>query len=141
MIALWHKLRISLDVFLWRRGIGHPVIRPLLRNLLFASALCLVPGAALYGLWPWLFWFGAGILCLGWLFWGWARFFSRFSPGEYGSAFLRVIIFRFLGRLMLIAVLLYIALVLCAAPPGAILAGMICGTGLALATFALLGQT
>lgn len=133
----WHKICEPLDGFLWRKDISHPIIRPLLRNIILASGACLLLGAACYAVWPWLFWFGMGILCMAWLFWSWARFFLRISIGNYSATFLRSVLFRFCGRLLVLAILLYIALAICRAPVSAILAGLFVGSLLALASFAL----
>lgn len=72
-----------------------------------------------------------------WIFWSWARFFLKNNLGEYSAAFLRAILFRFLGRLLLIALLLYLALAYAMASAPAILAGMITGAFLAIVSYAL----
>ena len=54
----------SLDAWLWRRGIGHPVIRPLVRNELLLTALFLLGGGAIFSATPWFFWFGGRLLLL-----------------------------------------------------------------------------
>lgn len=131
----WRKICQPLDGFLWYRDISHPIIRPLLRNQILASAACMLMGALCYAVLPWLFWAGTGLLCITWIFWSWARFFLRVNIGEYSAAFLRAILLRFGARLLLLAVLLYIALAWAKAPAPAILAGMICGAFLAIASY------
>lgn len=132
----WRKICEPLDGFLWHKDISHPIIRPLLRNEIIACASCLLAGAACYAVWPEIFWFGAGILCMAWIFWSWARFFLRLPLGNYSAAFLRAVLLRFGLRLLLLALLLYFALAVCSAPAGAILAGLAAGGVLALASYA-----
>lgn len=134
--SFWHKICEPLDGFLWHRDISHPIIRPLLRNQILAAGGCILGGAACYAAFPWIFWFGMGLLCTTWIVWSWARFFLRVNLGEYSAAFLRAILWRFTGRLLVMAFLLYVALAWFAAPAPAILAGMICGVCLALASYA-----
>lgn len=131
----WHKICEPLDGFLWHKDISHPIIRPLLRNQILAAGAALLTGVACYRAFPWLFWFGAGILCMTWIFWSWARFFLRVNLGEYSAAFLRAILFRFGARLILLAIMLYMALAWAAAPAPAILAGMVAGAILAIFSY------
>lgn len=135
--SFWHKICEPLDGFLWHRDISHPIIRPLIRNEILASGLCILAGAACYAIFPHLFWFGTGLLCITWVFWNWTRFFTRVNIGEYSSAFLRSILWRFTGRLFFLAILLYFALAWFGASAAAILAGMIIGACLALASYAI----
>ena len=72
----------SLDAWLWRRGIGHPVIRPLVRNELLLTALFLLGGGAIFSATPWFFWFGVGLGIMTLTFWSLARFFSARGPGR-----------------------------------------------------------
>lgn len=134
--AYWRKICEPLDGFLWHRDISHPIIRPLLRNQILAAASGLLAGAALYAVFPWFFWFACGMACMGWIFWSWARFFMRVPLNEYGSALLRAVFMHFGLRLLLFAVLLYVALAIFAAPAGAIVAGMIAAGALGLASYA-----
>ena len=92
----------SLDAWLWRRGIGHPVIRPLVRNELLLTALFLLGGGAAFSATPWFFWFGVGLGIMTLTFWSLARFFLRAGLGEYSTAFLRVVLLRWGGRLLLL---------------------------------------
>jgi hypothetical protein len=50
------------------------------------------------------------------------------------------VLFRWCGRLFLTALLLYIALVLCAAPVSAVLAGLVAASVVALVTYAIHAQ-
>lgn len=127
----------SLDAWLWRRGIGHPVIRPLVRNELLLTALFLLGGGAAFSATPWFFWFGVGLGIMTLTFWSLARFFLRAGLGEYSTAFLRVVLLRWSGRLLLLAGLLYWALIVCKAPVTAILGGLTAGAATALITFAV----
>ena len=72
----------SLDAWLWRRGIGHPVIRPLVRNELLLTALFLLGGGAAFSATPWFFWFGVGLGIMTLTFWSLARFFLRAGLGR-----------------------------------------------------------
>ena len=103
------------DNWLWRRGISPPVILPLVRTL---------------------FWFGVGAAMITWTFWGLARFFLRQPLGEYSTAFLRVVLLRWGGRLAVLAVVTYVALAVCGAPLTALLGGLAAATALALITYA-----
>ena len=89
----------DIDNWLWRRGISHPVILPLVRNLILFTGICLVMGGVGYAHMPGLFWFGVGAAMITWTFWGLARFFLRQPLGEYSTAFLRVVLLRWGGRL------------------------------------------
>lgn len=133
----WRKICEPLDGFLWHKDISHPIIRPLLRNEILACGFCVLLGAAAYAIFPWLFWFGCGILCMTWIFWSWARFFLRINPADFSLNFTRAVIIKFGSRLVLLAILLYVALALCAAPASAILAGLTAGVALALISYAL----
>lgn len=132
----WSKICVPLDGFLWHRDISHPVIRPLLRNEILASGSCIIIGGALYLVFPWLFWFGCGLLCMAWIFWSWAKFFLKMDPAAYGTAFIRAFFLNFGLRFLLLAFLLYLALAVCQAPVSALLAGLACGAGLALISYA-----
>ena len=126
-----------MDGYLWRKGVSHPVIRPLLRNEIFAAALCLLAGSIAYVKTALIFWFGCGLSCYLWIFWNWTKLFLTNPPGDYSRAFSRVIILRFALRLFLWGLLLYVTVALLHASSMAILAGIITGTVLALASYAL----
>ncbi len=130
----------SLDAWLWRRGISHPVIRPLVRNELLLTALFLLGGGIAFAATPWFFWFGVGLGIMTLTFWSLARFFLRAGLGEYSTAFLRVVLLRWGGRLLLLAGLLYLALVVWKAPVTAILGGLTAGAVTALLTFAVVSR-
>lgn len=125
----------KLEALLWRQGISHPVILPLLRNEFCAVIAVLLCGIALL---PWTLWplsFGLGLLCMAWILWAWARFFFRVPLGEYSSAFLRAVLLNWLVRLMIVAILLYCALAIFKISALALLAGLASGLGLALLSF------
>ncbi|MDR2573146.1 MAG: hypothetical protein LBC94_02175 [Desulfovibrio sp.] len=126
----------NLDARLWRRGLWHPAIGPLLRNMLLLSLVCLVAGGAFFVLTPWLLWFGVGMCLMTFIFFGLARFFLRSGLGDYSTAFLRVVLLRWGGRLFILAGLLYVALIVCKAPPSALLGGFTAGAVTALLTYA-----
>ena len=126
----------DIDNWLWRRGISHPVILPLVRNLILFTGICLGMGGVGYAHMPGLFWFGVGAAMITWTFWGLARFFLRQPLGEYCTAFLRVVLLRWGGRLAVLAVVTYVALAVCGAPLTALLGGLAAATALALITYA-----
>lgn len=133
--TFWHKICEPLDGYLWHRDITHHIVRPALRNQILASGAALLFGAFLYGAFPWLFWFGAGLLAITWIFWSWARFFLKTDISGYSSAFLRAVLLRFGLRFLFFAFLLYISLAWAQAPASAILAGMAAGAFLAIASY------
>lgn len=126
----------DIDNWLWRRGISHPVILPLVRNLILFTGICLGMGGVGYAHMPGLFWFGVGAAMITWTFGGLARFFLRQPLGEYSTAFLRVVLLRWGGRLAVLAVVTYVALAVCGAPLTALLGGLAAATALALITYA-----
>ena len=126
----------DIDNWLWRRGISHPVILPLVRNLILFTGICLGMGGVGYAHMPGLFWFGVGAAMITWTFRGLARFFLRQPLGEYSTAFLRVVLLRWGGRLAVLAVVTYVALAVCGAPLTALLGGLAAATALALITYA-----
>lgn len=134
--AYWHKICEPLDGFLWHKDISHPIIRPLLRNMILACGGAILGGAALYAVFPQFFWFASGLICMTWIFWSWARLFLRISLDNYGATLLRAVFSGFLLRLGLLAVLLYVAMAFFNASDFAIIAGMICGAILGLASYA-----
>lgn len=134
---LGQKMIHSLDAWLWRRGIGHPAIRALLRNEILLAAVFLLGGGLAFIATTWIFWFGTGLAIMAWTFWGLARFFLRQGIGDYSTAFLRLVLVRWVGRLVIIGVLLYVALVICKAPVFAIVGGMAAAGACALASYAL----
>ena len=116
-------MRNPCDAWLRRRGIAHPVI-------------LLAAGAAAWRWEPWILWAGVGAAIPVWIFWGLARFFLRRPLGEYSTAFLRVVLLRFVARMLVLAVAVYVILVECAASPFALVGGLTAGFAVALVTFA-----
>lgn len=135
--SFWQKICEPLDGYLWHKDITHHIVRAALRNEILACGAALLLGAVFYVVSPWIFWFGIGILCMTWIFWSWAKFFSRLPLGNYSAAFFRAVLLRFGARLIIIAFFLYFALALCSAPVSAILAGLAAGSILVLASYAL----
>lgn len=131
----WHKICEPLDGYLWHRHITHHLIRPVLRNQILISGAALLFGAVVYAAYPWLFWCGAGMICMTWIFWSWARFFLKIDLGQYSPAFLRAILLGFGLRLIIIAILLYMALAWAHASAQAILIGMVAGAFLAILNY------
>ena len=127
----------SLDAWLWRRGIDHPAIRVLLRNEILLAASGLLVGGLAFTATPWFFWFGVGLTIMAWTFWGLARFFLRKGLGDYSTAFLRIVLVRWMGRMVVIGALLYVSLIVYQAPVFAIVGGMAAAGACALASYAL----
>ncbi|MBQ9452336.1 MAG: hypothetical protein IJU65_03460 [Desulfovibrio sp.] len=125
----------GLDAWLWKQGIHHPAIRVVLRNEILFAAVFLLTGALLYAITAWVFWFGVGVSFMVWTFWGLARFFLRHSLGIYSSAFLRIVIVRWLVRFVIMGALLYVALAICKAPVFAIAGGLLAGGMCALLSY------
>ena len=126
-----------LDKWLWRRQLGHPVVMPVIRNELLCSGCLLALGLLLYLVTNWVFWFGAGFAIMALTLYSLARFFLRTELTAYSPALFMSVLFRWAGRLLLTVCLLYFALVVCAAPVTAVLAGLVCATILAFVTYAL----
>lgn len=130
-------LAARLDAWLWRRGIRHLQILPLLRNLLLASALLLLAGGVLIILrlgWG-LFWAGVGCALMTWIFWELARFFLRRSLGENGMALLPLLLVRWGLRLGIGAGVVYLVLVVGRASPVAFVAGLVLAEIIALTSY------
>ncbi|MFT4300635.1 MAG: hypothetical protein QM579_02670, partial [Desulfovibrio sp.] len=83
-----------------------------------------------------ILWFGVGLAIMAWTFWGLARFFLRRGLGDYSTAFLRIVLIRWLGRLVLMGGILYISLIIYQAPVFALVGGMLAGGMCALVSFA-----
>ena len=126
-----------IDRWLWRKGLGHPQIMPILRNEMLLALVSLLAGLALFLVSSWLFWFGVGASVMAMTFYGLARFFLRTNVGGYETGLLISVLIRWAGRLLLTVILLYVALVLCAAPVSAILSGLVSASILALVTYAV----
>lgn len=131
------RFSARLDDWLWRRGIRHLQILPLLRNLLLASALLLLAGGALAALrlgWG-LLWAGVGCLLMTWIFWELARFFLRRSLSENGMAILPLLLVRWGLRLGIGAGVVYLVLIVWGASPLAFVAGLVLAEIIALASY------
>ena len=124
----------TLDAWLWRRGIREAAIRALLCRVAAAALLALAAGVALLAVTPLLLWFGAGLLAMTWIFWGWARFFSR-PGGGLGPGALMGALLRWAVRMLVFALGLYWAL-RAGASPLALAAGVAVGLGVGLVSYA-----
>lgn len=131
-------LHAALDAWLWRRGIRQPAIRALLCFEAVACGLALVAGAALVAVTPLLLWFGAGLAGMAWVFWGWARFFSR-GAGSVRPGALMGALLRWGGRMLVFALALYGALRV-GASPIALAAGVAFGVAVGFAGYALMAR-
>lgn len=124
----------ALDAWLWRRGVREPAIRALLCHEAAACALALAGGAALLAVTPLLWWFGVGLAAMTWIFWGWARFFSRPGGGLEPGALMGALL-RWAARMLVFALALYWALG-AGASPLALAAGVAAGLGVGLVSYA-----
>lgn len=124
----------ALDAWLWRRGIREAAIRALLCRVAAATLLALAAGTALLAVTPLLFWFGAGLLAMTWIFWGWARFFSR-PGGGLGPGALMGALLRWAVRMLVFALGLFWAL-RAGASPVALAAGVAVGLSVGLVSYA-----
>ena len=124
----------ALDAWLWRRGIREAAIRALLCRVAVTALLALAAGAALLAVTPLLFWFGAGLLAMTWIFWGWARFFSQ-PGGGLGPGALMGALLRWAVRMLVFALGLFWAL-RAGASPVALAAGVAVGLGVGLVSYA-----
>ena len=131
------NLAHGLDKWLWLRGMVHPIVMPIVRNEILAAAAALSLGLIIYLYTAWLFWFGVGLAIMALTFFSLAHFFLTIPFGNYSQTLLFKVLFRWAGRLLVTVCLLFVALVLCAAPVSAILAGLVCATILALVTYAI----
>ena len=127
-------LQAALDAWLWRRGIREPAIRALLRRVAAGALLALAAGVVLLAVTPLLLWFGVGFLAMTWIFWSWARFFSR-PGGGLGPGALMGALVRWAFRMLVFALGLYGAL-RAGASPMALAAGVACGLGVGLVSYA-----
>lgn len=130
-------LLTRLDDWLWRRGIRHLQILPLVRNLLLGSALLLLTGGALALLhlgWG-LLWAGVGCTLMTWIFWELAHFFLRRSLGKNGMAILPLLLVRWGLRLGIGAGVVYLVLIVGRASPMAFVAGLVLAEIIALASY------
>ena len=133
-------LPYALDRWLWQKKLGHPLVMPIVRNEILCALAGLGLGLLLAPITLWLFWFGFGFAILALTFFTLAHFFLHIRLDAYSSALFMRVLFRWCGRLLVTALLLYIALVLCAAPVSAILAGLVAASVVALVTYAIHAQ-
>ena len=135
-MAVLKAMAYTLDAWLWRQGIVHPGIMPVVRNEILLTATFLLFGGCLAcsGSW-WFFWFGAGSGVMTLTMFSLARFFLRTGIGAYTGSLLVAVLWRWLGRLLLLACMLYVAFAVCEAPVTAILSGLTCAIVMAFATF------
>ena len=133
------SLHAALDAWLWRRGIRQPAIRALLCFEAAACALALAAGAAILALTPLLLWFGAGLAGMAWVFWGWARFFSRMPEEGVEAGVLMGALLRWGGRMLVFALALYGALRV-GASPIALAAGVAFGVAVGFAGYAFMAR-
>ena len=113
------------------------MIMPVVRNEMLAAFAAVGAGAALYALTPWILWFGVGLSVMALTFFSLAQFFLRRELGAYSTGLFLSVLVRWGLRLLLIACVLYVALVHCGAPVSAILAGLVTASILALVTYAI----
>lgn len=127
----------SIDAWLWRLGMHNPQIRAVVRTQLLFVGITLLGGGLLAPLTHWPLWFAVGAAIFANVFWGLARHFLRVTLTAYSSGLLLGLLLRSGLRLLITAGILYVALIVCAAPAAAVVCGMTAGTAVALGTYAL----
>lgn len=126
-----------LDGWLWRRGICHPLLLPLLRHQFCGLGLLLLVGLGLLAAGQnWIFWTAVGFGLMTFILWELVRFFLRRPLQATSMGQLPVILLRWSLRLGLTALLLYAALVYWQAPPLALVAGLALAQLVALTSYA-----
>ena len=125
-----------LDAWLWRRGIRQAAIRALLCHEAAAALLALVAGAVLIAATPLVLWFGAGLAGMAWIFWSWARFFSRQPGGGVRPGALAGALVRWFLRMLIFALALYWAL-RAGASAMALAAGVAAGVAVGFVSYAV----
>ena len=131
------KLAHAVDAWLWRQGLGHPVIMPVVRNELLLAGFLLLVGGALFFLSSWPFWFAFGLAIMAITVYSLSRFFLKTRLDAYSGALLMQVLVRWLGRLLVISVLVWLALVEWRAPVTALAGGVAGATMVALVTYAV----
>lgn len=129
----------TIDAWLWRRGFHHPEVRAVARAEMLFAGSTLAVGAGVFAWTQWPVWFGAGAAVFAWSFCGLAHYLLRARLTAYSTALLLGLLLRSGGRLLLTAVMLYVALIICSAPAAALFGGVIAGSVVALGTYALVG--
>lgn len=132
-----NRLIHAVDAWLWRQGLGHPVIMPVIRNELLLAGGLLLLGVAASFFTTWPFWFAFGLAIMAVTVYSLSRFFLKTRLDAFSSALLMQVLFRWLGRLLVISVLVYLALVEWRAPVTALAGGVAGATIVALVTFAV----
>lgn len=134
---MFHKVAHAVDAWLWRKGLGHPVIMPVIRNEFLLAAVLLPLGGAVFFLSTWPFWFAFGLAIMAVTVYSISSFFLKTPLDAYSKALLMSVLLRWVGRLLVISVLVYLALVECQAPPTALAGGVAGATIVALVTYAV----
>lgn len=129
----------SLDAWLWRRGFHLPHIRAIAVAEILLTAITLLVGAAAAVVSYWPLTFALGVFIFTWNFYGLARFILQQTLTAYSSGLLVLLLLRFSGRLLLTAVVLYVALIVYNAPVIALVCGLVAAMTAALVTYALTG--
>ena len=125
-----------LDAWLWRRGIRQRAIRALLCHEAAAALAALLAGAVILPATPLVLWFGAGLAGMAWIFWCWARFFSRQPGGGVQPGALMGALLRWVLRMLIFALALYWALRV-GASAMALAAGVAAGVAVGLVSYAV----
>lgn len=123
------------DDFFRRRGITDPLIVSILRNQVLVLLLMFLVASAFVEETLWGIWMCAGYTVMTYILYSWARFFSLSSLQNYGIAFLRAVLFRFLLRIAILAVALYFCLTQWQANPMALLSGVVAGSLIPILTW------
>ncbi len=127
----------KLDAWLWRHGFHNAQVRYVTRAQIMGAVIFLATGVALALFSTWIFWFGVGFALHGANFFFLARQILGMNLSAYRNAMLVVLLSSSGLRLALTALMLYVALVACSAPAGAIAGGLIAAVLTALGSYAL----
>lgn len=134
--GMFHKIVHAVDAWLWRQGLRDPVVMPVVRNELLLAGILLLLGGAVFFLSTWPFWFAFGLAIMAVTVYSLASFFLRAPLDAYSKSLLMSVLARWLGRLLVTGVLVYLALIEWRASPSALVGGVAVATAVALITYA-----
>ncbi len=130
------RLVHPLDAWLWRRGFQNPLVRQMLKSQIIFVLLAAVLGCVAL---PWTahgLTFALGVIIFAHIFWGISGQVLGFSLTTYSRGLLFLLLIRSALRLVITAVVLYVAFVVFNASAIVLVCGVIASMALALGTFA-----
>ncbi len=126
----------AVDAWLWRRGFQNPLVRRMLKSQIIFVLLAVVAGTIAL---PWTehgLTFALGIALFAHIFWGISGQVLGFSLTKYSRGLLFLLLIRSALRLVITAVVLYVAFVVFNASAIVVVCGVTASMALALGTFA-----